>query len=145
MTDEAPFPSLWRFFSPTFNLPASGNIGSFNYHPNTLWQGPTLNRGNPAMEQTIYQEIAGPGSQLGTLVDAVLKILVKLEENHPELSDLDEVKKLRAMGAGIEQVKRRVETRQIDEFAEQMENLARNEPARFESLMARCKPADAPD
>ncbi|MDB6061010.1 MAG: hypothetical protein JWM78_1113 [Verrucomicrobiaceae bacterium] len=61
--------------SPTsVHLPGSGNIGGFTYQPYTVWEAPSLYRGNSTLEQSIYTEVASPGKQLGKLIDAVMAL-----------------------------------------------------------------------
>lgn len=135
MKDSSSLLTLWPSFSPTINFPASGDIGSFNYHPDTTWQGPSMIRGNPLMEQKIYQEVAGPGSQLGTLTDAVLSLISHLETKYPEITDHEDVVKLRALSSKVSDIKNDIATQESEEFQKKLKKLAKENPATFKDLI----------
>lgn len=135
MKDSSPLLTLWPSFSPTINFPASGDIGSFNYHPDTTWQGPSMIQGNPVMEQKIYQEVAGPGSQLGTLTDAVLSLITHLEVKYPEITDNDDVIKLRTLSSKVTAIKEEISNRESEEFHQKLKKLATESPEAFKDLI----------
>jgi hypothetical protein len=78
--------------TPTsIRFPGSGDIGGFTYQPNTVWEAPSLYRGNAALEQTIYTTVASPGKQLGKLTDLVLQMARLLEQQLENPRALQEV------------------------------------------------------
>jgi hypothetical protein len=86
----------------SIHFPGSGNIGGFTYQPYTVWEAPSLYRGNSTLEQSIYSEVASPGKQLGKLMDAVLDIAQILEQ---QLQGSTKVEELKALAERIEQLK----------------------------------------
>ncbi|HEY3699213.1 MAG TPA: hypothetical protein VGK97_07765, partial [Spongiibacteraceae bacterium] len=80
-----------RLWSPTINLPGSGGIGKFNYHPYTTWGAPTLFSGNEAVEQVVYRDVATPGRQLGKLTDVVLELVDELTQRDSKIAGSDSV------------------------------------------------------
>lgn len=138
-TPETPLQSLLRLFSPTINFPASGDIGSFNYHPNTQWQT-SLYRGNALAEQTIYQQVAGPGSQLGTLLDAVLLLAAALERSNPELGQAGELLKLRDLGEQVSSTLADVRTHQREFLQRHLDAMAAQDKDGLLELLRRYVP-----
>ncbi|MET0377875.1 MAG: hypothetical protein ABW049_02695 [Spongiibacteraceae bacterium] len=100
--------SWFQMFSSGFtkplaiNLPGSGSIGGFTYQPNTVWEAPSLYRGNFSLEQSIYGNVASPGKQLGKLMDAVLLIAEVLGK---DLKDQKQIKELSDIAEMIERLK----------------------------------------
>ncbi len=100
MSSSNLFDSWLQMFSSSMrtptavHLPGSGNIGGFTYQPYTVWEAPSLYRGNSTLEQTIYTEVASPGKQLGKLTDAVLEIAKILSGESKESEKIDDLKLL---------------------------------------------------
>jgi hypothetical protein len=72
---EAPM-MTWLDLFPQFRLPAPGSFVQ-PIAPVTTWFSPTIEvnyMGNPEIEREIVTEVAGYGSQLGSLIDAVIEI-----------------------------------------------------------------------
>ncbi len=84
------------------NFPGSGSIGGFTYQPNTVWEAPSLYRGNVTLEQSIYSNVASPGKQLGKLMDAVLLIAGVLGQN---VKDQKQITELNDIAEMIERLK----------------------------------------
>lgn len=88
--------------TPTsIRLPGGGDIGGFTYQPHTVWEAPTLYRGNAALEQTIYTTVASPGKQLGKLTELVLQMAAVMEDQLKDKSNLEDVKAIAADVRGI--------------------------------------------
>lgn len=84
------------------NFPGSGSIGGFTYQPKTVWEAPSLYRGNFSLEQSIYGNVASPGKQLGKLMDAVLLIAKVLGK---DVKDQKQIKELNDIAEMIERLK----------------------------------------
>jgi hypothetical protein len=84
------------------HFPGSGNIGGFSYQPYTVWEAPSLYRGNSSLEQSIYTDIASPGKQLGKLTDLVLEIAKVLEA---QLKEPEKLRDVKILADKIEQLK----------------------------------------
>lgn len=117
-----------RLWSPTINLPGSGSIGGFNYHPYTTWEAPSLFSGNQAVEAGVYREVASPGRQLGQLTDAVLEIAKALAETNPAILNGDAVKKLSDLRDEVETVKSRIEDSAANRAEKILNELRDNDP-----------------
>lgn len=95
MKPEVLVDTWFRLFSPTVRFPetikypASGNVGGFTYQPYTKWEAPSLYRGDDAVEQRIYREIASPGRQLGKLTDVALQLADQVRELQARLAELE--------------------------------------------------------
>lgn len=65
----------WLDLFPPFRLPMGGNFLQ-PIAPITSWFSPTIEvnyKGDPAIEREVVTSVAGYGSQLGTLIDAVVE------------------------------------------------------------------------
>ncbi len=65
----------WLDLFPLFRLPMAGNFVQ-PIVPITSWFSPTVEvsyKGQPAIERDVVTSVAGYGSQLGTLIDAVVE------------------------------------------------------------------------
>jgi hypothetical protein len=65
----------WLDLFPLLRLPTLGNLVQ-PISPVTSWFSPTIEvdyKGDPAIEREVVTSVAGYGSQLGTLVDAVVE------------------------------------------------------------------------
>lgn len=66
----------WFDMFPQFRLPSGGNFVQ-PIAPVTSWFSPTIEvnyKGDPAIERDVVTTVAGYGSQLGTLLDALVEI-----------------------------------------------------------------------
>ncbi len=124
-----------RLWSPTINLPGSGSIGGFNYHPYTTWEAPSLFRGNPVVEQGVYREVASPGKQLGAITDAVLALAEALAKNGTDLSNAEPIKKLRELDDEIKTVKSRLESSATKQAETMLDELQKSDPAALQILL----------
>lgn len=124
-----------RLWSPTFNLPGSGSIGSFSYHPNTTWGAPTLFSGNEIVEQAVYRDVATPGRQLGRLTDVVLELVNELSAMDSKIAGAESVKKLKAMSKQIEKIKEAIEDNTTAAVKEGLEKLRNNDEDAFKALI----------
>lgn len=120
------------------NLPGSGSIGGFTYQPSTVWEAPSLYRGNIAVEQAVYNTVASPGKQLGKLTDAVIALADLMERHLPVAPDddarekLDELREMCAMIARLKTpIVENLEQTTRDDFA----NLAKSNKKRAQSLL----------
>ena len=124
-----------RLWSPTINLPGSGGIGKFNYHPYTTWGAPTLFSGNEAVENVVYRDVATPGRQLGKLTDVVLELVDELTQRDSKIADSDSVKKLMAMSEKIKSIKAVVEDNTAAAAKELLDKLKVTDNERFKELI----------
>ncbi len=65
----------WLDLFPLFRLPAASSFFQ-PIAPVTSWFSPTIElnyKGDPAVERDVVTSVAGYGSQLGTLIDAVVE------------------------------------------------------------------------
>lgn len=124
-----------RLWSPTINLPGSGGIGKFNYHPYTTWTAPTLFSGNEAVEQVVYRDVASPGRQLGKLTDVVLELVDELTQRDSKIAESENVKKLIAMSAKIKSIKDVVEDNTAASAKELLEKLKATDNETFKALI----------
>ncbi len=124
-----------RLWSPTINLPGSGGIGKFNYHPYTTWTAPTLFSGNEAVEQVVYRDVASPGRQLGKLTDVVLELVDELSQRDSKIAESENVKKLIAMSAKIKSIKDVVEDNTAASAKELLEKLKATDNETFKALI----------
>lgn len=135
MATDNPFEAWLRLFSPTINLPASGDIGSFSYHPNTQWEAPSLYRGNELIEQTVYRQVASPGSQLGTIVDALMVLCDMAEKSQPELAQQKEMIELRALAGKVNETKASVKNNGEKMLRAELDRLKEQDPEAFNRLL----------
>lgn len=131
MATDNPIDALFRFFSPTIRFPGSGNIGDFRYAPNTSWEAPALFRGNGLIEQTVYREVASPGTQLGALIDAVLILAAQ----HPELQDNDALTKLRDLGDRVGTTKSAVRKNAAENLRNELTHMKKTDNGALQSLL----------
>lgn len=124
-----------RFWSPTFNLPGSGSIGSFSYHPNTTWGAPSLFSGNEIVERAVYHDVATPGRQLGRLTDVVLELVEELSKMDSSIAGADSVIKLKAMSKQIEKIKEAIEDNTSAAVKEGLEKLKNTDEDAFKALI----------
>lgn len=97
-------PSWFSLFTPTIQLPASGDV-DFNYAPYTKWEAPAFFRGNEQVETRAYSEVASPGRQLGWLMEAVLALAAKDGIEGQKLRDMPALSQLKDCYDEIEKIK----------------------------------------
>ena len=91
--------STWLDLFPLFRLPSLGNFVQ-PIAPVTSWFSPNIEvnyKGDPAIERDVVTSVAGYGSQLGTLIDAVVESAG--DENGPAMQ------RLRALKGQIDAIK----------------------------------------
>lgn len=131
MATDNPVDALFRFFSPTIRLPGGGDIGSFRYAPHTSWEAPALFRGNDAIEQAVYRDVASPGTQLGVLIDAVLA----LAEHTPQLAGSEPIARLRELQEDIDSTKTNVRKSTTGNLRSELDHLKKNDSEALRSLL----------
>ena len=130
-----------RPFWPTIRFPGvvrypfSGDLGGFHFEPSTRWEAPSLYRGNDAVEQRVYREVASPGKQLGRLTDAVLALANTLVSSADGKIDPPEVAALRKIAAQIEEIKGSVADNTEQVARESLEKLAQSDPVRLRKVL----------
>ncbi|HET8710717.1 MAG TPA: hypothetical protein VFM32_05035 [Spongiibacteraceae bacterium] len=124
-----------RLWSPTINMPGSGSIGGFNYHPYTTWQAPFS--GNQTVELGVYNEVASPGKQLGKLTDAVLELATILEHVDPKIKGATRLSELRELDNRIKSVKERIEKSAEKQAEKMLDELRTNDPETLKRLLAK--------
>lgn len=131
MATDNPIDAFFRLFSPTIKFPGSGNIGDFNYSPNTEWEAPALFRGHEIIEQSVYREVASAGTQLGILLDAMRA----LAASHPELTDNEAVKKLQQLGEQVDSTKTIVRKNSAQRLRDDLNHLKKTDNEGLQSLL----------
>lgn len=124
-----------RLWSPTINMPGSGSIGGFNYHPYTTWESPALFRGNQTVEFGVYREVASPGKQLGKITDAVLELANALAKIDASILDAEGVQKLRELDGAVKTVKDRIEESAVKEAEKILDELCETDPDSLQRLL----------
>jgi hypothetical protein len=118
-------PNLWM------RMPLSGNVAQ-NFHPLTTWFSPQIDIqyvGNPAVERDITANVAGYGSQLGTLIDVLTELTKGKEET-------DAVKRLRELADKIDEVKQRHKQDLRAAARESLDRLRKDDPESLRRLIA---------
>ncbi len=136
MAAEHPFETWLRFLSPTIRFPGSGDIGHFRYQPYTEWEAPSLYRGNQQIEHTIYREVASPGSQLGTLIDAVETLVDRLSGDHPDLEAEPSIEALRRLAGEVKDTKESAGVDVEKALRRELDKLAAMNPAQLQRILA---------
>ena len=136
---DDPLKSCIRWLSPTINLPASGDIGSFNYHPDTQWQAPSIWRGDAQVETRVFKEVASPGSQLGTLLDALQVVVSVLEKQSPELSKDEALVRLTKLADEVKTAKAEAVNETEISLEKALDKLAQTNKAALKRLVGRYK------
>lgn len=124
-----------RLWSPTINMPGSGSIGGFNYHPDTTWEAPSLFSGNRTVEAGVYREVASPGKQLGKLTDVVLELADALSKIDTSVKNSECLQKLRELNNDIEAVKGRIEDSAAKQAEAMLDELFANDPDTLKRLL----------
>ncbi len=141
-SDSSTLADAWlRLWSPTINMPGSGSIGGFNYHPYTTWEAPFS--GNQAVEQGVYREVASPGRQLGKLTDAVLELADALAKSNAEIANSESLKKLREMDESVKAVKGRIEESTAEKAEKILDELRATDSQTLKRLLAKYSTAMA--
>ena len=128
MSSANVFDSWLQMFSSSLrpptsvHFPGSGNIGGFTYQPYTVWEAPSLYRGNSTLEQTVYTEVASPGKQLGKLMDVVLEMAQVLET---ELKGSEKLTELKGLAEKIEKLKEPALNNAVQVAREDLDKLLR--------------------
>ena len=116
------------FVRAVMNFPLSGPVTQL-ISPRTSWFSTVVNyRGTPEVERRVVEEVAGYGSQLGTLTDA----LVRLVGERPGA----EFDRLRKLAADIEAVKETHGRRLVDRAKEALDELREKDEDGFSRLIA---------
>lgn len=122
-----------RLWSPTINMPGSGSLGGFNFHPYTTWDI----SGDQAVELSVYRDVASAGRQLGKLTDVVLQLADALARSDREIAGSECLRELREMDAEIKAVKERVEESAAKKAEKTLDDLRKSDPAAFKLLLAK--------
>lgn len=126
-----------RFFSPTFNLPGSGSIGRFSYHPYTTWEATALFRGDGQVEQQVYREVASPGRQLGRLTEVVLELAAALAKLDRDIAASPNIAALQQMAQSVEGIKQNLRDDAGTAAREALEHLKATDEDEFRRLLRR--------
>ena len=124
-TDMLKIPASIRF-------PGGGDIGGFVYQPHTVWEAPTLYRGNAAVEQTIYSTVASPGKQLGKLTDLVLQMASLMES---QLDDKCAFEDMKAIAEDIRKIKEPIAEAATNAARDELEKLRRSNESLLRALI----------
>lgn len=130
-----------RLWSPTINLPGSGSIGGFNYHPYTTWEAPSLFTGNQMVESGVYREVASPGKQLGKLTDVVLELADALAKIDADVKNSECVRNLRELNNDIKAVKGRIEESAAKQAEAVLDELLATDPDALKRLLEKYETA----
>ena len=135
MASETLADAWLRLFSPTINLPGSGNIGGFSYHPYTTWEAPTLYRGDQNIEQLVYRDVASPGKQLGKLTEVVLELADAVARLDSNIEASENVRELKCLSERVEAIKLTVNVNAEAVAKEALEKLKAVDPEKFNQLI----------
>jgi len=135
MASETLADAWLRLFSPTINLPGSGSIGGFSYHPYTTWEAPTLYRGDQNVEQMVYREVASPGKQLGKLTEVVLELADAIAKLDSNIAGSENVRELKCMCEQVEAIKQTVNASAETAAKDALEKLKSVDPKKLNQLL----------
>jgi hypothetical protein len=120
----------WLDLFPLFRLPMAGNFVQ-PIVPITSWFSPTVEvnyKGEPAIERDVVTSVAGYGSQLGTLIDAVVESAG--EKNGPAMQ------RLRALKDQIDSVKDKHRDEDASRARSALAALAESDPRTLQQVVA---------
>lgn len=122
----------WTLFDPSrwLNMPFGGNVAQ-NYHPLTTWFSPNIDIqyvGNSSVEHDVIANVAGYGSQLGTVID-VLEELTKGKEQ------TEAVKRLHDLWCKVGDIKASHKRSLLDAAKESLDKLAESDEQSLQSLI----------
>ena len=135
MASETLADAWLRLFSPTINLPGSGSIGGFSYHPYTTWEAPALYRGDQNVEQLVYRDVASPGKQLGKLTEVVLELADAMAKLDSDIAASENVRELKCMCERVEAIKQTVNVNAEATAKEALEKLKAVDPEKLNQLI----------
>lgn len=98
---------LYRYFSPHFRFPFSGDVNQ-QIAPETDWFFGNINptAGDGEIEKEVFLKIASYGKQLGKITAVLLELIGELRKNKPSvLKDFPEFSELKELHEGIERIK----------------------------------------
>jgi hypothetical protein len=120
----------WLDLFPLFRLPTLGNFVQ-PISPVTSWFSPTIEvdyKGDPSIERDVVTSVAGYGSQLGTLIDAVVEAAGS--KNGPAMQ------RLRALKTDIDSLKDRHGDQDIRRARSALAALAASDPPGLQQVIA---------
>lgn len=121
-------PSYADMLRSVMTLPFGGAVTQTISPLTSLFSTVINYKGVPAVERDVVEEVAGYGSQLGTVIDAVL--VLAQGRNDPALD------RLRDLALRIERVKQRHEGACAENAREALDALRRRDPREFRHLLA---------
>jgi hypothetical protein len=120
----------WFDLFPLFRLPIAGNFLQ-PIAPITSWFSPTIEvnyKGDPTIERDVVTSVAGYGSQLGTLIDAVVESASG--KSGPAMQ------RLRALKSEIDSIKDKHGDDDVSRARSALAALAESDPAALEQVVA---------
>lgn len=135
MSSETLADAWLRLFSPTINLPGSGSIGGFSYHPYTTWEGPAVYRGDQNVEQMVYREVASPGKQLGKLTEVVLELADAMAKLDSSIAESENARELKCLCERVESIKQTVNVNAEATAKDALEKLKAVDPEKLRQLL----------
>ena len=120
----------WLDLFPLFRLPMAGNFVQ-PIAPVTSWFSPTVElnyKGEPAIERDVVTSVAGYGSQLGTLIDAVVEGAAG--------DDGPAMQRLRALKKEIDSLKARHRDDDASRARSALAALAASDPQALQAVVA---------
>jgi hypothetical protein len=124
--------NLLSYFDPSalFRLPGGGDVAQ-DYHPITTWFSPNIDIkyvGNSRIERDVTANVAGYGSQLGTLMDVLVE-LTKGEEQ------TEAVKRLHDLWHKVEEIKKKNKEDLKESAKSSLDQLAKYNPDGLQDLI----------
>lgn len=124
---------LYRYFSPHFRFPFSGDVNQ-QISPETDWFFGNINPqvGDGEIEREVFLKIASYGKQLGKITAVLLGLIEELRKNKPSvLKDFPELAELRELHERIERIKEENKDRNRDFAGKILDKLIESDDTEF--------------
>ena len=124
---------LYRYFSPHFRFPFSGDVNQ-QIAPETDWFFGNINPevGDGEIEKEVFLKIASYGKQLGKITSVLLALIEELRKNKPSvLKDFPEFDELVELHEKIERIKEENKDRNRDYARRILDKLIESDDTEF--------------
>lgn len=124
---------LYRYFSPHFRFPFSGDVNQ-QIAPETDWFFGNINpeAGDGEIEKEVFLKIASYGKQLGKITVVLLELIEELRKNKPSvLKDFPELAELNELHERIERIKEENKDRNRDYATRILDKLIESDDTEF--------------
>ena len=130
---------MYRYFSPHFRFPFSGDVNQ-QISPETDWFFGNISpqAGDGEIEKEVFLKIASYGKQLGKITAVLLALIEEVRKNKPSvLKDFRELAELREIQEKIERVKDENKDRNRDNARRILDKLVESNDTEFVSELLR--------